>query len=234
MEKRKWYKKWWGIALIAASIIILSFSFAFALAVFKIFQEGGSQKINSNSEINKETLKLIEGGEHNYWLGSADPKITIVEFSDFSCPYCAKSFPKIREISKKYHKDVKIIYRDLPILTEFSSNLALAARCAGEQGLFWLMHDKLFINQGNIAQESDLFDFAKEVGANENRFEACYQNRKYLSDIQKDYNDATALKIASVGTPIWFINGHQVSGDIPKDVFEEIIEKMLQEEELTK
>lgn len=228
MKNKHWYRKWWGILAIIISMLSLAFGFAFSLAVLNILKNGGQQKENvlQNENNTEERLKLIEGTEKNYWFGNSNPKITIVEFADFACPYCEKSFTKVREISKKY-KDVKIIFRDLPIIAEHSTNLALAARCAGEQGLFWVMHDKLFINQG-VKTNEELYVLAKEIGANENRFKSCLDSKKYFADIEKDYNDAIKLD-STAGTPVWFINGQKASGDIPYDLFIEIIDKMLEE-----
>ncbi len=170
--------------------------------------------------------QLILGNENNYSLGSDNAKLTIVEFADFACPYCKKSFPKIREISLKYNKDIKYIFRDLPIISEHSANLALGARCAGEQGLFWPMHDRLFMDQG-IKEDAEIWLAAKQSGVDTSKFEACYDTQKYLPQIKKDFSDAQALGIDHIGTPVWFVNGQQVSGDIPEDVFNKIIEDIL-------
>ncbi len=170
--------------------------------------------------------RLIIGDGSNHFLGANRPKITIVEFTDFACPYCKLSFSKIREISLKYNKDIKYIFRDLPIISEYSVNLALGARCAGEQGLFWPMHDRLFIDQG-IKKDSEIFLAAKQSGADTNKFKTCFDSRRYLPQIEKDYSDAQALGIDLIGTPIWFINGQQVAGNIPEDIFIKFIEDIL-------
>ena len=183
---------------------------------------GSQQKLFNSIEYTKEIQKAVEG-ENNYWTGAANPKITIVEFADFSCGYCKNSFTKIREISLKYKKDVKIIFRDYPAY-EHSLDLAMAARCAGEQGLFWLMHDKLFQNQG-ISEQEQLSALANQIGADVSRFNNCFANKKYLPNIQKDFADAEKLEIT--GTPTWFINGQKIAGDIPYELFMEIVEEFI-------
>ena len=85
-----------------------------------------------------------------------------------------------------YASDVKIIYRDFPVISEDSLGLALAGRCAGEQGLFWLMHDGLFEEQGKITN-SKLTDIAGQIGADIDKFNDCLKNKKYLDDIKKDF-----------------------------------------------
>lgn len=156
-----------------------------------------------------------------YSLGPDGAKITIVEFSDFACPYCREEYPIVRQLAAKYKGSVKIIYRDYP-LHENSVALALAARCAGEQGFFWPMHDKLFAAQGSFSA-ADLPGMAASVGADKAKFSACYDAQKYLTDIQKDLSDAEYLKLK--GTPTFFINGYKFEGAIPLENFEEILKE---------
>lgn len=222
-ENKPWYKKWWGIIILLFLFIALIVFTAFAFAVYNNVELLKNE--SSESGIKLKNIKLSEldrikiEGINNYWLGSNNPKITIVEFSDFACPYCKNSYFKIREISLKYKNDIKYIFRDMP-LHEESTNLAMAARCAGEQGLFWQMHDRLFQLQG-INAEEDLSKLAVQIGADKNKFDACFKNNKYLPQIQKDYLDGESLKVT--GTPIWFINGNKLTGDLPMDTWEEII-----------
>jgi protein-disulfide isomerase len=187
---------------------------------------------NSKPPLTSDDLpntELIMGDGTNYTLGANTPKVTFVEFADFSCPYCKKSFSKIREISIKYPDTVKFIFRDLPIVHDYSPSLALAARCAGEQGLFWTMHDRLFIDQG-IDEKSEIYLSAEKSGVEMKKFEDCFATEKYLPQIKKDYSDAQALGIDKQGTPVWFINGTKIAGDIPEEAFTKIIEMVLAEE----
>jgi protein-disulfide isomerase len=160
---------------------------------------------------------------NNYSFGTSTPKITIIEFSDFACPYCQSVHGTIRKLGIKYQKEVKIIFRDFPIHEE-SLDLAIAARCAGEQGLFWPMHDKLFALQGQFATSS-LPDMAVSIGANRTVFTSCFNGQKYLRDIQTDY--AAGESVGVSGTPTFFINGYKIAGDIPENKFEEIIKQFL-------
>lgn len=221
-----WYKKWWGILIIFLVSMILIFIIASGFYIANLVKEIKNNQLASgiikNKSLTQEELRKIEG-ENNYWIGSASPKVTIVEFSDFACPYCQKSFSKIREISLKYKKDVKIIYRDYP-LRDGSMNLAMAGRCAGEQGLFWLMHDKLFQNQG-VSMDEEMIELAKQIGADVKKFEQCQKDKKYTVSIQKDYLDGQDLGIK--GTPTWFINGYKVEGDIPYSMFIDTVEKLI-------
>lgn len=219
--KRPWYKTWLGAGILFFSAILL-----FLLTV-GIFYFIGTVK-NTKNELSQAAAKLsgpiyqAAAGEH-YWLGTDKAKITIVEFGDFACPFCEKSFPTIREISLKYKNDIKLIWRDYPVVQDYSALLALSARCAGEQGLFWPMHDKLFQNQG-VSTADQLTALANQVGADITKFKDCLIKQKYLPQIQKDLSDGQAF--GNTGTPTWFINGHKVAGDIPYDVFAKIIEEL--------
>jgi protein-disulfide isomerase len=174
---------------------------------------------------NEEQSKLILGDGTNYSLGSEKGRIQIIEFADLACPVCAKAYPTIRELVARYPDDIHYVFRDLPIVTSFSSHLALAARCAGEQGLFWNMHDRLFQNQ-DTEDRAAIMTLAQKTGLRLPEFENCYDSQKFQPKIQKDFSDAEALGLLEIGTPIWYINGQRVEGEIPLETFERIITEL--------
>jgi protein-disulfide isomerase len=215
--KKLWYKN----TKIVITLIFILFIVFLSLLLLIVNSLNSAENIKlkqTNYYKNDEHKKLIEGNGENS-IGAENPKITIVEFGDFNCPYCKNSYSKIREITLKYKDEVKFIYRDLPIL-ENSLELSLAARCAGEQGFFWNVHDKFFQNQ-----KTDIKDIAVSIRLDIVKFNSCLKSKKYLNAIKKDISDANKLKISQ--TPIWFINGYEVHGDIPYDVFNKIIESLL-------
>ena len=219
------HKKWFRVLAVIFLLIFLSliialiFYFVNAVKNYKNSDFKFDNPINVVSEAEQE--KIIGDG---YWIGSSNPKVTIVEFGDFECLMCKNSFSKIRELGIKYKDDVKIVFRDFPVISENSMNLAISARCAGEQGFFWVMHDKLFINQGK-SSIIEIKEMAKQIGLDIDRFNNCFDNKKYISAINKDLETARELNIK--GTPTWFINGNKVSGDIPYNIFLNIIEGLL-------
>ena len=224
--KKDWYTKWWGILIIFILALVIIITTALALTFLNYSKQFKDNPLLVNTIIpNQEgiDIKIIEG-ENSYWLGSANPKVTIVEFGDFSCPACKNSFSVLREISIKHKNEVKIIFRDFPVVSEHSLNLSLAGRCAGEQGFFWPMYDKLFLNQG-ISTDNEIKNIFSQIGGNTEKFETCFKSKKYLKDIQKDLEDATTLNLK--GTPGWFINGNNINGDIPREAFLDLIEKIL-------
>lgn len=223
---KPWYKKWWGIIILLIFTIILIVLIAIGFFITSFIKNQSSNDALSPSvteQLAQEYNKLIEGSGHNYWLGNPNAPIVIVEFGDYACPFCRNSFPKIREISLKHKDDIKIVFRDYPSVAQHSLALALAANCAGEQGLFWVMHDKLFLNQG-VSAEAEILELAKQIGADLEEFNSCLNDRKNLIPIEKDIDDAKALGIA--GTPTWFINGQKIEGDIPENIFNQIIEDL--------
>ncbi|MDD5528376.1 MAG: thioredoxin domain-containing protein [Patescibacteria group bacterium] len=171
-----------------------------------------------------ETAQKFNVPERNdYFFGASTSPVTIVEFADFACPYCRNDYTVIREIGYRYKNSVKIIFKDFP-LHDNSLDLAMAGRCAGEQGYFWPMHDKLFALQGQFPTSS-LPDLAVSVGADKTKFTGCLTGKKYLNDIKADYADGQSLGVA--GTPTFFINGYRVVGEIPADKFEQMIGQFL-------
>ncbi len=215
---KPWYKRWWG----AAILILLTLVLIFLVAVgFYINDSVKAAKKNAGLKLGGQTYPAAEG-EH-FWLGSAKAPITIVEFGDFACTNTKGAFPTIREISLKYKNDIKYIWRDYPVVADYSALLALGARCAGEQGLFWPMHDKLFQNQG-VSSVDQLSAAANQLGADLTRFKDCLNQQKYLPQIQKDLRDGQTF--GNSGTPVFFINGYKIEGDIPEAVFVKIIEEL--------
>ncbi len=213
-----------NIALIVFGLIIL----ICAIIVYFIGpQDGADNESDISKKIERQTETSTVPIEGDFWFGSEKPKITIVEFSDFECPYCKESHSKIRQIGIKYKDSVKIVFKDYPV-HENSDQLAIAARCAGKQGLFWAMHDKLFANQGNF-DLSSLPNIAVSVGANKKDFSDCLESGDVMIQIQKDAADGQTLGVA--GTPTFFVNGYRVAGDIPLDNWEKIINLILNQKQ---
>ncbi len=215
---KPWFKTWWGILI----IILLTITLIFIVAIgFYVYNSVQNAKKSSGIKLSGQQYNAAD--DDHYWLGSAKANITIVEFGDFACPNCQQAFPTIRELSLKYKNDIKYIWRDYPLTTEYSALLALGARCAGEQGLFWPMYDKLFQNQG-ISSVDQLSALANQIGVDIVRFNGCINQQKYLSKIQKDLTDGQEFGIS--GTPTYFINGYKVEGNIPLGTFIKIIEEL--------
>ncbi|MCM2351080.1 MAG: DsbA family protein [Bacteriovoracaceae bacterium] len=157
--------------------------------------------------------------------GGKDAKVTIVEFSDFQCPFCAKGADVLKEIKKKYGNKVKIAFKNFPLpFHNHAETAAVAGLCANEQGseYFWKYHDEMFANQDSLDAEG-LKKMAKKVGLKADAFEKCLGENKYLAQVKADMEEGRKVKVKS--TPTFFINGKLINGAQPLDVFSEIIDE---------
>ena len=140
--------------------------------------------------------------------------VTIVEFSDFQCPFCRKAYAVVKEVLSNHEGQVKVAYRDFPLrqIHPQAQIAAEAGRCAMEQGKFWQYHDRLFENQNKLDEH------ATGLGLNPKQFETCLDSGKYSAQIEEDVQAGNRLGVT--GTPAFFINGVLVSGAQPASVFE--------------
>jgi protein-disulfide isomerase len=157
--------------------------------------------------------------------GPADAPVTIIEFSDFQCPFCSRTVGTIRQIRAKYKDKVRFEFRDFPLpIHPDAPKAAEAARCGAEQEKFWEMHDKLFVNQQRL-RPADLSRYAQELRLDIGAFTECLESGKYKAVVQRD--KAEGERVGVTGTPTFFINGRFLVGNVPFDVFSDIIEEEL-------
>lgn len=157
--------------------------------------------------------------------GAENAPVTIVEFSDYQCPFCKRAEPVIDEILAKYPDRVRVVYRHFPLdqIHPRARPAAEASLCAGEQGKFWEFHEKLFSGEG--LEEADLVAYAEAVGLDKAKFEACVSERRFQKQVEADLAAARAAGVS--GTPAFFVNGIMLSGAQPVEKFVEIIEREL-------
>ena len=161
-------------------------------------------------------------------LGSKSAKVTIVEFSDYECPFCGRHFEQTYPQLKKDYIDtgkVKLVFKDFPLgFHAQAQKAAEAARCAGEQEKYWEMHDKLFSNQESLSVENEK-KWAKDLGLNSGKFDSCLDSGKYAKDIQADSSYGQSIGVS--GTPSFFVNGKQLVGAQPYSAFQAAIDAEL-------
>lgn len=161
------------------------------------------------------------------FVGDKDAKVTIVEFSDFQCPFCAKGADLLNQIKKKYGNKVKVAFKNFPLpFHNQAETAAVAGLCANEQStnLFWKMHDEMFAHQDSLDVEG-LKGLAKKIGVKMDQFEKCLSENKYLSQVKADMEDGKKVGVKS--TPTFFINGQVITGAQPLEVFSELIDEQL-------
>jgi protein-disulfide isomerase len=173
--------------------------------------------------IGSEVFKIFPGNAPQ--TGAKDPKITLIEFSDFQCPYCSRAKGTVDELLKIYKDSLQVTFRHFPL--PFHSNAmpaAIAAVAAAEQGKFWQMHDKLFANQQALGAD-DLEKYAKEIGLDMAKYKAAINNPKTKEAVEADKKMGETFGVG--GTPAFFINGHSFSGAYPLDSFKTAIDEEL-------
>lgn len=160
-------------------------------------------------------------------FGGENAKVTIVEFSDFQCPFCAEGSKILKKLKAKYGKKIKVAFKQFPLpFHTQAKKAAVASLCIKEQKIdfFWKMHDRMFEEQGKL-NIGDLKATAKILGANPEQFNKCLDDNKYIGQVEKEIQEGKDIGVKS--TPTFFVNGKLVAGALPVDVFSEIIDQEL-------
>jgi protein-disulfide isomerase len=156
------------------------------------------------------------------WSGGAGAPVTVVEFSDFQCPYCRAAQATVKAMREKYGDRVKFVYMDFPLgFHEHAMDAARAAQCASDQNKFWPYHDALFADQSKLAS-ADLKATAAKLGLDPKKFATCYDTAAPDARVKADQAQGSALGVT--GTPTFFINGREIVGSQPLDKLSEIID----------
>lgn len=159
-------------------------------------------------------------------LGPTGAPVTIIEFSDFQCPYCARVQSTLKKLLKKYPKEIRLVFRDFPIerIHPQALKAAEASQCARDQGKFWPYHDLLFSNQRDLSIGA-LKGFARELDLELPQFERCLSKDKYQDEVRRDVQDG--LKSGVNSTPTFFINGRLIRGAVSLEEFEAVVSEEL-------
>ena len=209
--------------LVAIGVFVAVTLLAIALSVSMVLQKSTNSEGAANPVVSEVSV------DDDAVLGDANAPITIVEFSDYGCPFCGRHFSQVLPQIKSEYIDsgmVKVVYRDFAFKGETSQNLAASAECAGEKSDadFYLIHDYIFNNPG--ADLDSIVAFGKSNGL-DSTFETCVQNGDMLEEVQADMADAQSYGVNS--TPTFFINGEKVVGAQPFEAFKQVIDKQLAE-----
>jgi protein-disulfide isomerase len=157
--------------------------------------------------------------------GPVDAKITLVEFSDFECPYCSIAVGEVNTIMAAYPKDIRLIYKQFPLSMHPHAPLAAAASlAANQQGKFWEMHDALFKNYRKLSREH-ILELAKEVGLDMQKFTADLDSPRFQAVVKKDLSDGDTAGV--YGTPSFFINGKHYNGALNLETVKPILDAEL-------
>jgi protein-disulfide isomerase len=159
--------------------------------------------------------------------GPENAPITIVEFSDFQCPYCARAEPTVKDLMEleKYKGKIRLVYRDYPLeFHKLAPKASEAAHCAGDQGKYWEMHGRLFAATPKL-ELTDLKGYARELSLDAGRFDKCLDSGEKTKLVQEHFKAGADAGVR--GTPAFFINGRLISGAQPLEAFKTIIDAEL-------
>ena len=157
-------------------------------------------------------------------LGPDSAPVTIVEFSDYQCPYCKRAQPSLDKLLAEFPDDVRLVYRDFPLdFHNEAEGAARAARCAGDQGKYWEYHRHLLTEDGSLERD-DLMRRAESVGLDMTAFTACHDSDRHRDAVKAGLEDGAAVGVT--GTPTFFINGRMFLGALPKDIGDLIREEI--------
>jgi protein-disulfide isomerase len=212
------------IALIGAGV--------FGVMYFKNKKNGNVAGVNTENQQQQQPAEeqkpqpfTAQIAATDHVLGNKDAKVKIFEFSDFQCPYCARFEEVMNELVKAYPNDVAWVFKDFPIESHpLGLPGAIAAECAGAQGKFFEMADKIFAGQASLT--ADKFnDFAAELKLDVAAFKTCVAEEKPKDKIIADYQ--LGISSGVQGTPTSFINGEVVPGAVPIESLKQMVEKLL-------
>lgn len=221
--------KFLGISIIVASIILGGALIYAARTLSDVAIERPAPDIEDAKEGAKDIQPgeaTLEVDEDDHVRGESNAAVTLVEFSDFQCPFCSRFHQTITQALDEYQTQVRWVYKHFPsdAIYPQARFAAESSECAAEQGKFWEYNDALFENQSQL---SELYypQLALDLGLNVDSFNECVSSRKYKDKVEKDYQLGFQLGVR--GTPASFINGELLVGAIPYSSLQLVIEKAL-------
>lgn len=173
----------------------------------------------------QKRYNVSDGG--NSAIGPADAPVTLIEFSDYQCPYCKLWYDQVyQRLMKEYEGKLRFVYRDFPLtgIHPDAAPAAQAANCAGEQNAYFKFHDALFSDQYGLGQNAYL-QYATDLGLDMTAFKTCLSENRYADEVDADLKDGFSIGVAS--TPTFFVNGVIIVGAQPYEAFKQIIDQEL-------
>lgn len=169
----------------------------------------------------------IELRADDHVRGDKNAKVTLVEYSDFECPFCARYQPTLEQILNEYEGQVNVVYRHYPLSFHPQAQKAgEASECAADQGQFWEMHDQLFVlNSAGTLSLATMKTAAGELGLNQSTFDNCLDNGDKAQTVKDELAEGSVYGVN--GTPATFVNGELVSGAQPFESFKVVIDNAL-------
>ena len=224
MNKRK--NPWFAISMVLLGVVV-GYGLAIGtgyLGVPSTFPaKVGNQQ--AKKEDKQPAVEVIPIRNSDHVLGNENAKITIIEYSDYECPFCTRNIPTLERILDEYGNKVNWSFRHFPLsFHAHSQKAAEASECAAEQGKFWEYHDLLFSDLSKLNQ-AGFTEHARKLGLEMARFDSCLSSGKYKGQVEEDVQAGAEAGIS--GAPAFFINGVLLSGAQPISEFERVIDTEL-------
>jgi protein-disulfide isomerase len=206
-------------------IVYLFIPLSFFLGLGGGYLLWGGKQVSGAADPNQIT-RVNVSADNEPTLGPADAPVTIIEFSDYQCPYCEQWYQEVfKQLLASYPNQIRFVYRDLPLpMHPEAVPAAEAADCAGEQNAYWKYHDALFGRQYGLSREAYV-NYATDLGLDVAAFTTCLDSNRYQDEIQSDASDAAKVGINS--TPTFVINGRVVVGAQPLEAFKAVVDEEL-------
>jgi protein-disulfide isomerase len=216
------------VAVISVAVVLAFFYGGYFVRGLVDERQQTTENEEQQNDQPSETLVVPDvSADDDPTQGSKDAPVTIIEFSDFQCPYSKQYHDEILPmIVSVYGDEIRYVYRDFPLTSMHpqAQKAAEAAQCAFEQGKFWEYYENLFRNQGAL-DVPNLKNYATELGLDESNFNLCLDSGKYAQEVQKDFEDGRSYGVT--GSPTFFINGRMLVGAQPFSTFQTVIEEEL-------
>ncbi len=211
-------------------VLLVPLAFLIGLGVGYLIwgsQLAEAQKAAAAAQPGQQAVKRYDVSEDDDpSIGPANAPLTIIEFSDYECPFCRRWYTDVfLKIRQDYPDKVRIVYRDYPLTSIHpeAEPAAVAADCANEQNAYWEYHNELFTGE-ELSQDAYI-QFAQNLGLDMDKFKACLASGKYTAEVQGDLDYASNLGVRS--TPTFFLNGIPIVGAQPYETFKQIIDQEL-------
>ena len=216
-------KKATSIRLDGNKITLVLLVIALVLVSFNYLQTMGLM-----AEINEMGIPIISKGTSSVTgqVVAADGALTILEFSDFQCPFCGRAAPAVKQLREKYGNQINFVYKHFPLrnIHPQAQKAAEAVECAQDQGKFDMYHDGLFATQFDLSVNA-LKQLAGKIGLNQNIFDSCLDSGEKASIVERDLQEGLGKGVT--GTPTFFIGNEQIGGAVPFSTLDEAVQRQL-------
>lgn len=218
------------VSILAAAVLIAG-AVIYTAGMPGAIDNGGNAE-NKPVVVTSDVLKLTN---EDVVLGDLNAPVTIIEYSDFQCPFCGRFFTQTEtQVRENYIKNnqVKFVYRHFAFLSEESNKAAEAVECAKDQGKFWDFHDAIFISEEKDGKEHNgnlnralFMSMAAGLGMDTEQFGSCFDSQKYAAKVNRDKAEAQTIGVQA--TPTLFVNGTKIEGAMPYAQFKAAIDQAL-------